>query len=206
MSPYRIPMATASGDGLGHDQRVSDVWDSPLSLAVGATQILVGVTPPDVLGIYREHAELAEDFPIADDRADDGYFFVAVNDDGEWPSLVVTQRYAPSGPGFDPAVLYVPEQRQLFIGAGIRLMAYEARLDRWRRCWADEAEFGFWSWRQHDDVVIMSAELELAAWRTDGTKLWTTSVEPPWSYQVISDQVMLDVMGAVRTFDLRRGP
>jgi len=29
----------------------------------------------------------------------------------------------------------------------------------------------------------MSAELELAAWRTDGTKLWTTFVEPPWTYR-----------------------
>ena len=103
-------------------------------------------------------------------------------------------------------MLHVPEQRQLFIGAGTRPMAYQARSGRWRRCWVDEAECGFWSWRQHDDVVVMSAELELAAWRTEGTKLWTTFVEPPWSYRIVSDQVVLNVMGAVRTFDLRRGP
>jgi hypothetical protein len=62
-----------------------------------------------------------------------------------------------------------------------------------------------WGWRQHDDVVLMSAELELAAWSTDGTKLWTTFVEPPWSYRVVGDRVVLDVMGAARTFDLRSG-
>ncbi|WP_433303437.1 hypothetical protein ACQP2F_12005 [Actinoplanes sp. CA-030573] len=186
---------------------MSDVWDGPLAFTVGTTQILVGLAPPAVLGVFQQHADLVEDFPDADDRAVGGYFFVAVDDgDGEWPRLVVTQRYAPSGPGFSPGVLCVPEKRQLFIGAGTRLVAYHARSGRWRRCWVDEAEFGFWSWRQHDDVVLMSAELELAAWRTDGTKLWTTFVEPPWSYRVVSDRVILDVMGDVRTFDLRRGP
>jgi hypothetical protein len=200
-------MAKVSGDGLGHDQQVSDVSESPLAIAVGAAQILVGLTPPTVLAIFRQRAELEEDFPVADGSTVDGYFFLAVNDGGsEWPRLVVTQRYAPSGPGFSPGVLYVPEQRQLFIGAGTRLIAYQARSGPWRRCWVDEAECGFWSWRQHDDVVIMSAELELAAWRADGTKLWTTFVEPPWSYQVVSDQIALEVMGAVRTFDLTTGP
>jgi len=178
-----------------------------LAVAVGAAQIVVSLMPPDILDTFRRRADLVEDFPVADDRTVDGYFFVAVNDgDGEWPRLVVTQRYAPSGPGFSPGVLYVPEHRQLFIGAGTRLVAYQARSGQWRRCWVDEADYGFWSWRQHDDVVIMSAELELAAWRTDGTKLWTTFVEPPWSYQVISGQVTLDVMGAVRTFGLAAGP
>jgi hypothetical protein len=60
-------------------------------------------------------------------------------------------------------VLLVPAQRQLFIGAGTRPLAYQARSDPWRRCWVDEAEYGFWGWRKHEDVVVMSAELELAA-------------------------------------------
>jgi hypothetical protein len=35
----------------------------------------------------------------------------------------------------------------------------------------------FGGWRQHDDVVMMSAELGLGVWTTDGGKLWTTFVE-----------------------------
>ena len=31
------------------------------------------------------------------------------------------------------------------------------------RLWEDYAEIGFWSWQRHDDTVLMSAELELAA-------------------------------------------
>jgi hypothetical protein len=179
-----------------------------LAVAVGETRILVGLSPPTILSAYRQHADLAEDFPVTQDTSgEEGYFFVAVNDSGgDWPRLVVTQRYAPSRAGFTPGLLHVPEQRQLFLGAGTRLVAYEARSGRWRRCWVDEAQVGFWSWRQHGDVVNMSAELEIAAWRTDGTKLWTAFAEPPWSYRVVSDQVELDVMGTVRTFPLGTGP
>jgi hypothetical protein len=130
---------------------------------------------------------------------------VAVGD-GEWPGLVVTQRYAPAGPGFAPGVLLVPETRQVFIGAGTRLLGYEARSGLWRRSWTDGAEYGFWSWRQHSDVVLMSAELELAAWTVAGDKLWTTFVEPPWSYRVDDGQVRLDGMDTVSTFDLHAGP
>lgn len=123
-----------------------------------------------------------------------------------WPALVVTQRYHPAGAGFAPGVLLVPERRQLFIGAGTRLLAYQARTGGWRRDWIDETPVGFWGWRRHGEVVVMSAELELAAWTGDGRKLWSTFVEPPWTYGVTDGRVVLDVMGEIRTFDLGRGP
>ena len=75
-----------------------------------------------------------------------------------------------------------------------------------RRLWEDDAEVGFLDWQRHADVVVMSAELELAAWSLDGKKLWTTFVEPPWTYTVTAGQVELDVMGNRSRFDLRRGP
>jgi hypothetical protein len=143
--------------------QVNDLSDEPLEVTVDEVQMLVGVAPPSILAVYQQHAQLAEDFPPVDEHTDGGYAFVAINDGGEWPRLVVTQRFAPAGPGFAPGVLLVPAQRQLFIGAGTRLLAYQARSGRWRRCWVDEAEYGFWGWRKHEDVVVMSAELELAA-------------------------------------------
>jgi hypothetical protein len=45
----------------------------------------------------------------------------------------------------------------------------------------------------------MSAELELAVWTTDAMKLWSTFVEPPWSYRVPAGQIELDAMGQSRT-------
>ena len=186
---------------------MSDVGEGPVEVAVGGTRLVVSLAPPSSAGIMRQHADLAEDFPVAGDTAIDGYFFVALTEDAdEWPRLVVTQRYAPCGPGFPPGVLYVPENRVLFIGAGTRLLAYHERSGRWHRSWSDHAECGFWAWRQHDDIVVMSAELEMAAWNTAGTKLWTTFVEPPWSYRVDTGRVFLDVMGAERSFDLVTGP
>jgi hypothetical protein len=156
---------------VGHDQAVSEV-----SIAVGSVRILAALEPPSSLGLYQRHAVLVDDF-----AGDGRYFFLAVADGQDPPSLVVTQRFEPYGPGFAPGVLYVPERRRLFVGAGTRLLCYEGR---WRRSWVDEAECGFSEWAQHGDVVLMSAELELAAWTTDGIKLWTTFVEPPWSYRV----------------------
>jgi hypothetical protein len=75
-----------------------------------------------------------------------------------------------------------------------------------RRLWEDVTDFGFWGWRRHGDIVLMSAETELAAWDVSGRKLWTTFVEPPWSYKVLSDRLDLDVMGQKSSFDVRTGP
>ena len=109
--------------------------------------------------------------------------FVAVGPAGcDWPTLVIAQRFSPAGGGFDLGVLVVPETRVVFIGAGTRILAYS--LHGPRRLWEDTADTGFWGWQRHGNYVLMSAELELAAWEINGRKLWSTSVEPPWSYAV----------------------
>ena len=58
--------------------------------------------------------------------------------------------------------MIIPETSLLMIGAGERLLAYD--LETPRRLWEDEAEAGFWGWERHGGLVLMSAELELAAW------------------------------------------
>ena len=63
-----------------------------------------------------------------------------------------------------------------------------------------------WYYDGHGDIVIMSAELEVAAFSLAGLKLWTTFVEPPWTYRIDGDVIELDVMGKIRRFPLRGGP
>jgi hypothetical protein len=144
-------------------------------------------------------ATLHEEIEI---RSRDGTpLFFAVSAPGEWPELTVALTF---DPGFGPGFLLIPERRRLFVGAGTTLIAYE--LSPIRRLWEATTNFGFWSWRQHGDIVLMSAELELAAWDVDGKKLWSTFVEPPWSYAVDGDTIKLDVMGTTSTFPVATGP
>jgi len=145
---------------------------------------------------------LVEEFAEAD--ADGrAAFSVSVGRTLEPPFLVVVQRYSPSGPGFSPGVLLVPETHRLFIGAGQRLLGYD--LSGPARLWEDETNCGFWSWARHGHVVLMSAELELAAWDIDGSKLWTRCVEPPWQYSVEGERICVDVMGTESCVNLLSG-
>jgi hypothetical protein len=100
-------------------------------------------------------------------------------------------------------LLLIEETGVLFIGAGERLLAYD--LSRPRRLWVDTAAIGFWSWDRHGDVVLMSAELELAAWSVEGEKLWSHFVEPPWDYALERETVRVNVMGTVTALHLSTG-
>jgi hypothetical protein len=153
-------------------------------------------------GEYCKHAALVEEFAL--EKSEGETCFVAVKKAGEWPSLVVAQRFQPCVAGFDPGVLLVPETGVVFIGAGERLLAFS--LDRPQKLWEDTADCGFWSWQQHGNFVLMSAELELAAWDMSGKKLWTTMVEPPWTLGVEGRRIHLDVMGKLYDFGLAEGP
>lgn len=159
---------------------------------------------PEIHSHYQARATLFESFDL--DSADGALCFFAIGRVGqEWPSLVISQGYSPTGYGFNPGVLIVPECDIAFIGAGTRLLAYTLSPSP-RRLWSDTTVYGFWSWAKYDGVVLMSGELELAAWTTSGAKLWTTFVEPPWSYMVRGPLLELDVMGRISTFDLVAGP
>lgn len=158
---------------------------------------------PDMYAHYRSHARLAEEFDV---KSPDGQAcFVGVGQPLAWPDLVVAQRFSPHSAGFDPGAILVPETATLFIGAGSRLLAYRLAPSP-VRLWEDLAHFGFYTWCRHGGAVLMSAELELAAWDLEGRKLWTTFVEPPWDYRVEAGQVILNVMGLETRFDALRGP
>jgi hypothetical protein len=123
---------------------VSDDEVGAVTLTVGDYNMVIGTRPPGLLGQYLTHAQLVENFPIADDRSSVGYCFVAVGT-GDWPQLVVTQRFSPAGHGFAPGLLLVPETATLFIGAGTRLLGYHRDITgEWQTTFVDEADTGFW--------------------------------------------------------------
>lgn len=156
---------------------------------------------PSLFDRYSERAQLCDRFDL---ESKDRCCVVVRRVADTWPFLVVAQGFYPVGAGFEPGLLLDPERHRLFIGAGERIVAYD--LCGPRRLWVDAADTGFWGWAQHGDVIVMSAELELAAWTAEGEKLWTTFVEPPWTYRVEGPMVLLDVMGQLRSFPLRGGP
>lgn len=174
---------------------------------VGCNEYTVSGTIGSVPTIYSElvgHARFHDDFGI---KGADGTALVVTVESAaaHWPELVVSQRFDP-GPeaGFHPGALLVPETHLLVLGAGERLLAYDLRAVK--RLWEDVANTGFWSWKRHGDVIVMSAELELAAWDIEGKKLWTMFVEPPWGYDVQDSRLYLEVMGQESDFDLKIGP
>jgi len=174
-----------------------------LTLATNHYTLLCCETEPGIHDSYAERATLAERFDYAEHRP--GFCWLAVRPaNAAWPTLVVEQRYSPAGFGFDPGILIIPETEILLLGAGTRLLAYD--LAGPTRLWEDHADFGFWNWSRHDGIILMSAELELAAWDLNAKKLWTTYVEPPWEYRVEGDTVHLDVMGDKSAFPLATGP
>ncbi|MBW9211622.1 hypothetical protein KV100_18370 [Mumia sp. zg.B21] len=188
---------------IGCNAPVVDISYEPQFVSISGIEVFVARGRPPIWDSYCAHAQLVDEDTVADAEA--AVLVAGVRTaEREWPGLVLALSYAPSQGGFAPGVLVVPESQVAFVGAGTTLRAYGIgpEVKEW---WRDEAELGFWSWRQHGSTVVMSAEVELAAWDTDGTKLWTRFVEPPWSYSVSGQEVTLDVMGTVRTFDLRSG-
>jgi len=157
---------------------------------------------PELYDHYRKHAVLVDEIDLDSSEGTPCFFAVGR---GDALSLVVAQRYGPAGYGFYPGLLLVPETGIVFIGAGGRILAYSLEPEP-RRLWVDSADCGFWSWSRHGDLVVMSAELELAAWTIAGEKRWTMFVEPPWSYTVSEGTLELDVMGSISTFPVATGP
>jgi hypothetical protein len=176
----------------------------PITIAVGDWTLLVQHQLPLIYEHYRQSAALREEFDLADGGG--ALSFVAAGRHGDQSArLAVAQHFHPVGNGFEPGVALAPATNVLFIGAGERLLAY-ALEPAPRRLWEDGADTGFWRWAVHGSTVVMSAELELAAWDQDGTKLWSMFVEPPWSYGVVRGRVRLDIMGTKAGFPLRQGP
>jgi hypothetical protein len=160
--------------------------------------------PKELLGRYRDNARVFREYEPSV-LAPTTRCLVTVAYFSEWwpnwPALVLALPYGPSHPG---GVLVVPETAICFIGSLDILVAY--RLDTLEEVWQDVADNGCFGWNRAGDYVLMSAELELAAWDIDGEKRWSTLVEPPWSYQVEDGLVYLNMMDNLFSFPLDTGP
>jgi hypothetical protein len=176
------------------------------SLSVAEYRLLCSAPeiPSHYYTYYHDRARLTHEIDL--EKAGCERCFLAVHKAGEdRPLLAVAQGYWPGiQVGFHPGLILIPETHLLLIGAGERLLAYDLAAPQ--RLWEDRAEMGFWSWARHGNIILMSAELELAAWDIGGSKLWTTFVEPPWDYTVRDDVICVDVMGRSSAFPLRSGP
>jgi hypothetical protein len=131
------------------------------------------------------------------------WYSVFVRTGWTWPALAVHFYCPATEAGFHPEAILIPETRRVLIGAGQSVLVYA--LDSPRLLHTESAELGFLHFSRYGDLILMSGELELAAFNLDGTKRWTTFVEPPWSYEVRDGIVHLDVMGNLSRFPLRDG-
>lgn len=159
---------------------------------------------PSIYDEYQKRAKLVE-LMSNDDTNAESLCYLSVAKGADWPFLMVVQRYFP-GPesGFHPGILLIPETPLLLIGAGKRLSAYT--WDPPEKLWEESVMGGFWGWERYKHLIILSAEIEMAAWDISGKKLWTAPVEPPWDYSIEGDTIHLNVMGQLSVFSLEHGP
>lgn len=159
---------------------------------------------PQSFASYLKHAAFVDQFDL--NSADGRFFFLGISkgETGDsWPSVVVAQKYNDAQQAFSPSILLVPDTSLVFVGAGERLLCYN--VEEQRRLWEDETHCGFWTWSRSGSYVLMSAELEFGVWSQSGEKLWSTFVEPPWSFDVNDQVVELEVMGDTRKHLLSDG-
>lgn len=173
-----------------------------LHVTVGRYSIAVAFSPEWVSNSARMLSVIRESLVCDDD--DRSYLAVGISDCGPGPELLIEGWYSP-GPlsGFFPSVLVVPDTGVAFIGAGSTVLCFSlAPIEKLAQ---EHIEAGFWQWHLYGQFVFMSAELEFAVWSTDGKKLWSRFVEPPWHFMAQEEFVTLNVMGDQQVFDLLDG-
>lgn len=154
------------------------------------------------LAVYGSRAQLVDEIDLTLEEG--SVFTLAVGKAGENPRLALEQKFFPVDYGAIPGLLLIPETEVLFVGAGRRLVAYN--LAEPARLWLDELDGTFWRWRQHSNVVVMAASHEIAAWTTQGRKLWSQLVEPLWNYEVVDNLIRINVLNRSVEFPLDSGP
>ena len=159
---------------------------------------------PSIFKYYLESAEFVDQIDIDNDEG--RFLFLGISKDVNCkgrPSVVIAQKYQDERGTFTPGFLLVSDTSLFFLGAGERLLCYD--IEKKVRLWEDRTTYGFWSWSRSGPYVLMSAEVEFGVWDTSGKKLWSTWVEPPWSFKIQGQAVALEVMGEIQNLRLSDG-
>jgi hypothetical protein len=104
---------------------------------------------------------------------------------------------------FHPQLFFVPETKTLFVGAGIKAMTFSLK----EKVKISERSLaaGFWYWANHDKFIILVEELEIAVYDHKGHFIWEERAEPPWSYGLEDNILILDIMGNISKHKLDSG-
>lgn len=147
-------------------------------------------TPPDVYGMWLEYAKYLD----TDDLSKEGTsVYIGIAQGGRWYEDIIAFNTDPVDyGGFYPGFLIIPETEILFIGAGIIIKTYD--LKNHKKVFQKDTFVGFWGWQRWAEYVIMLEELEFGVYDLKGNEIWSTYVEPPWTYEINEGIVTLNVM------------
>lgn len=156
---------------------------------------------PDIFDMWLKHSS----FNDMDGLSKEGTpIYIGAGKGEEWYNTVIAFRSDPIDyGGFHPGLLVAPETNTLFVGAGTVIRTYDLKQQKKR--FEKELPCGFWGWIRHNDLVIMQEELQFGIYTLDGQEIWSTYVEPPWTFEIHGGLVTLNVMDEITYRDLRTG-
>lgn len=164
-------------------------------VGAGAFRVTLSEEPPPGL----DERRVSVDRPSVDEDRPPRY--VLVQRASGAPTLLVIGR---ARPGFPCGVHLTQPTGVLFFGCGESICTYDMATGT--KLHQDITAYAFHSWSRHEDIVVMSGELEVAGFSLEGVKLWAAAVESPWDYTVTGDRIVTIVMGHRVEFGLREGP
>lgn len=156
---------------------------------------------PDAYDLWLQHVKY---FDIDDTNYDDTPIYIGVAQGRGWYEDIIAFKSDPIDyAGFHPGILLIPETELLFIGAGKILKIYD--LKNHVMIFQKELSFGFLGWERSGDYVMMLEETELGVYNLNGKELWFAYVEPPWTFEVENDTIILNVMDELSRRDINNG-
>lgn len=156
---------------------------------------------PTIFEMWLKHASFKDIEGLAKDGTP---IYIGVGHGKEWYNSIIAFRSDPiDHAGFHPEFLILPETNTLFVGAGTVVKPYD--LEGLKKKFEKELSLGFWGWTRHNDLIVMQEELELGVYTLDGQEIWSTFVQPPWTFEITGNEVKLNVMGEITYRDLKTG-